>query len=175
MNRVQKEKNVDQMHDKLMKSKVGVIADFTGVDVPSMNRLRKNCRNNKIDLMVVKKTLFKRAYKDTQFEAFADRLDGPTSIALAEEDPVSLSKTLVDFQATNENLKLKAAVFMGRVLGEQEIKQTAMLPSREVMLSMVLSALQSPYRKLVYSLNGIITKFANVLHQIKEKKEKETN
>lgn len=159
------------MNDKLNKAAAGVLTNFTGVDVPSLNKLRKDCREAGIQFMVVKNTLFKRALKDTKFSALEEHLDGPTSIALAEDDPVILSKTLVDFGKENKNFEVGAGLFKEQVLNADQIKQIAILPSRDVLLAQVASCFQAPYRKLVYTLGGIMSKFVNVLSQIQKKKE----
>ncbi len=171
MNRTEKEKLVTDLNSRLKKSQVAVIAGYKGIDVPGMSKLRKSCREANLDFMVVKNTLFKRAIKDTDFSAFDEMIDGPTSIAIAEEDPVTLSKTLVDFSKENKNLVVMGGIFRGSVIGAEKVIEVANLPSREVLLSMVASGLQAPYRGFVCALNGIISKFANVLSQIQKKKE----
>lgn len=173
MNRAEKEKIVGSMHERLKKAGVGIVADYTGINVPNISKLRKDLRQAKIDFFVAKKTLLKLAVKDTDFEEILGFMEGPTSIALGKDDPVALAKALVDFSRIDEHLKIKAGILNGKVIESQEVKKLAMLPSREVLLSILVSAFQSPYRGLVYTLNGILSKFVNVLSQIQKKKEKE--
>ena len=173
MDRTQKEKLSTGIGDRLKRAKAAIISDYTGINVPSIAKLRRDCRKSQIDFMVVKNTLFKRAIKDTKFGELDKYLDGPTSIALSEKDPVMLAKTLIDFAKAEQHLKIKIGVVDGKVIDLSQIKMMSTLPSREIMLSILLSTMKSPHRKLVFVLNGIISKFVNVLSEIKDKKEKQ--
>ena len=175
MNRVEKEKLVSELNGKLKKASAGIISDYSGINVPKITKLRKELRLNKINFFVVKNSIFKRAIKDTDFDCLDNFLDGPTSIALSEKDPVALSKTIMDFAKGEQNLKLKAGVLNGKLLSIDDVKKLSMLPSREILLSMLLSGFKSPHRRLVFVLNGVITKFVNVLSQISKKKEEANN
>jgi large subunit ribosomal protein L10 len=175
VNKTEKAKLSSSIGDKLKNAQAAIVSDFTGINVPSIAKLRRDCRKANIDFMVVKNSLFKRAIKDTQFAEIDKFLDGPTSVALSTKDPVGLAKTLVEFAKTEQNLKLKGGMFDGKIININDIKKISALPSRDVLLAMVLSGMKSPHRKLVFVLNGVISKFVNVMSQIKEKKEKQTS
>lgn len=171
MNRAEKEKIVSFMHEKLKRAQAGIIADYTGINVPSMGKLRRDCRQSKIDFFVVKNSIFKKALKETQFDSLEKYLDGPTSIALSETDPVSVVKTLMNFARSEQNLKVKVGMVNGKIVSSDEVKKIALLPSREILLVMLLSSLKSPHRGVIFVLNGVISKFVRVLSEILKKKE----
>lgn len=85
-------------------------------------------------------------------------LTGPTAIAFSGEDAVAPAKILNDFAKKNDALKLKGAVVEGRVIGVEEVKALAELPSREGLLSMLLSVLQAPMRNFALAVKAVAEK-----------------
>jgi large subunit ribosomal protein L10 len=167
----EKKKIVEELHERLVKSKVVIVTDYKGLNVETMTELRRKLREAQIDYRVVKNTLLIRAAKETGVALIQDQLRGPSAIALSFDDPVAPAKVLMDFSKKNEKLEIKAGVMEDRVLDLDSIKALAALPSREALLSQLLSAMVGVPTGLVRVLNGIPQKLMYALLAIKDQKE----
>lgn len=162
---------VEELHERLAKSKVVIVTDYKGLNVETMTELRRKLREERIDFQVVKNTLLIRAAKETGVALIQDHLKGPSAIALSFDDPVAPAKVLMEFAKKNEKLEIKAGVMEDRVLDLASIKALAALPSREALLSQLLSAMVGVPTGLVRVLNGIPQKLMYALQAIKDQKE----
>jgi len=167
----EKKKIVAELHERLTKSKVVIVTDYKGLNVETMTELRRKLREAQIDYQVVKNTLLKRAAKETGVALIQDELKGPSAIALSFDDPVAPAKVLMEFAKKNEKLEIKAGLMEDRVLDLTSIKALAALPSREALLSQLLSAMVGVPTGLVRVLNGIPQKLMYALQAIKDQKE----
>ncbi len=148
-----------------------VLFDYRGLSVSQMTALRRQTREAGVRLSVVKNTIAERAVEGTVFEELRGRLVGPISIVTTDGDPAAPAKILKDFVKGKSAGEIKGGVLDGRFLETAEVESLADLPSREVLLSMVLSALQAPVAGLPRVLNGVISQFINVVDAIAKKKE----
>jgi len=167
----EKKKIVEELHERLAKSKVVIVTDYKGLNVETMTELRRKLREAQIDYQVVKNTLLIRAAKETGVALIQDHLKGPSAIALSFDDPAAPAKVLMEFAKKNEKLEIKAGVMEDRVLDLASIKALAALPSREALLSQLLSAMVGVPTGLVRVLNGIPQKMMYALQAIKDQKE----
>jgi large subunit ribosomal protein L10 len=167
----EKKKIVEELHERLVKSKVVIVTDYKGLTVETMTELRRKLREAQIDYRVVKNTLLIRAAKETGVALIQDQLKGPSAIALSFDDPVAPAKVLMEFAKKNAKLEIKAGVMEDRVLDLASIKALAALPSREALLSQLLSAMVGVPTGLVSVLNGIPQKLMYALQAIKDQTE----
>jgi large subunit ribosomal protein L10 len=167
----QKQKIVEELNDKFKKSKVLIITDYKGLNVTTLNELRRKLRESDIEYRVVKNTLLARAADDTDVSKIKDSFKGPSAIAMSFEDPVAPAKVLTKFAEENKKLEIKIGVMGDRVLNLNDIKALSSLPAREVLLGRVLSAMNGVSTGLVSALSNIPRKMINVIQAIKEQKE----
>ena len=167
----EKKRIVEDLHEKFSKSKVVILTDYKGLDVDSINDLRKKLRESQIQYQVVKNSLLIRASKDTDVELIKDNFKGPSAIALSFEDPVSPAKVLTKFADENEKLEIKVGVMNGKVLDISAIKALSALPSREVLIGQLLSVMNGVPTGFVRALVDIQRRLLNVIVAIKEQKE----
>ncbi|WP_145410596.1 50S ribosomal protein L10 [Paenibacillus xylanexedens] len=153
-----KQESVDAVTAKLRESATTVVVDYRGLNVAQVTELRKQLREAGIEFTVLKNTLLRRATAAAELTELDSVLTGPTAIAFSGEDAVAPAKILNDFAKKNDALKLKGAVVEGRVIGEQEVKALAELPSREGLLSMLLSVLQAPVRNFALAVKAVADK-----------------
>lgn len=161
---------VEHLHQKLEQVRFNVLADFKGLKVDEMTRLRREVKEAHGELIVVKNTLLKLAATETDSARLDDFFVGPTAVVLGYDDPVNLAKALVGFAKDNPSLKLKAALLRQSVLSERDIVELSRLPSREVLLARLLGTLQGPPTALVNVLSGVIRRFLYTMRAIEEKK-----
>lgn len=167
----EKKRIVEDLHEKFSNSKVVILTDYKGLDVDSINDLRRKLRELQIQYQVVKNSLLIRASKDTDVELIKDSFKGPSAVALSFDDPVSPAKVLTDFASENEMLEIKVGVMNGKVLDISSIKALSSLPTREALLGQLLSAMNGVPTGFVRALVDVQRRFLNVMMAIKEQKE----
>ncbi|GGG10718.1 50S ribosomal protein L10 [Paenibacillus aceti] len=153
-----KQAAVDVVTSKLRESATTVVADYRGLNVAQVTELRKQLREAGVEFQVLKNTLVRRATAAAELTELDEVLTGPTAIAFSVEDAVAPAKILNDFAKKNDALKVKGGVVEGRVVGADQIKALAELPSREGLLSMLLSVLQAPVRNFALAVKAVAEK-----------------
>ncbi len=148
------------------------LTDFSGLTVESMTSLRKKCREQGVQFHVVKNTLLKRAFNSRGITQLDDYLVGNTGVVFSASSEMAPAKILSDFARENEKLKVKAAVVDGRLFDARAIATLATLPSREVLLSQVLSTFIAPMTQFLAAVNAALAipaNMADALHREKSK------
>ncbi|RLQ91773.1 50S ribosomal protein L10 [Falsibacillus albus] len=151
----QKKQIVEEISEKFNSSVSTVIVDYRGLNVAEVTELRKQLREAGIDFKVYKNTMTRRAAEAAELSGLNDALTGPNAIAFSTEDVVAPAKVLNDFAKKHEALEIKAGVIEGNIATAEEIKALAELPSREGLLSMLLSVLQAPMRNFALATKAV--------------------
>lgn len=153
-----KQEAVEVVTAKLRESASTVVADYRGLNVAQVTELRKQLREAGIEFQVLKNTLVRRATAEANLTELDEVLTGPTAIAFSTDDAVAPAKILNSFAKKNDALKIKGGVVEGQVVGVEAIKALAELPSREGLLSMLLSVLQAPVRNFALAVKAVAEK-----------------
>jgi large subunit ribosomal protein L10 len=167
----QKKEIVRGLNEKFSSFAVVILTDYKGLDVAKMSELRRKLREADVEYHVVKNTLLRRAAEGTDVAAIVDQFTGPSAVAISMTDPVAPAKVLSDFAKANEKLEIQAGVMEGKALTPEGIKALSSLPSREVLLSQLLSALNGVPTSLVRLLNAVPQQMLTLLTAIKDQKE----
>ncbi len=150
----EKQQLVSDVATKFRESTTTVVADYRGLSVAQVTELRKQLREAGVEFKVIKNTLTRRATAEAGLSDLDEHLVGPSAIAFST-DVVAPAKVLVNFAKKNEHLKVKAGVVEGKVVDAAQIKALAELPSREGLLSMLLSVLQAPVRNFALAVKAV--------------------
>jgi large subunit ribosomal protein L10 len=149
------------------------LADFTGMSVQAISELRKRCREERVQFLVIKNTLLKRALNARGISELDDFLAGPTGLATSCEDEVTPARVLAGFAKENDQRpRIKAAVLEGKLFDESQVQTLAALPSREVLLQQVLGTLIAPMTQFLGAMNATLrlpAVMADVLAREREK------
>ncbi|MEE9311841.1 MAG: 50S ribosomal protein L10 [Planctomycetota bacterium] len=150
-----------------------VIADARGVNVVDMTELRKQARENNVDLRIVKNSLAKRAFQGTDFECIEGVLAGPSLFGFSMEDPGAAARLFKDFAKTNENFEIKALSISGQLLEKEQLDVLANLPTLEQALGQLVSVMIAPVTKLVRTFNEVPTKVTRVVAAVRDQKQQD--
>ncbi|KEK22606.1 50S ribosomal protein L10 [Bacillus gaemokensis] len=150
-----KQQVVTEIAEKLRDSKSTIVVDYRGLTVSEATELRKNLREAGVEFKVYKNSLTRRAAESVEMAELNEFLTGPNAIAFSNEDVVAPAKVLNDFAKDHEALEIKAGVIEGKLVSLDEVKAIATLPSREGLLSMLLSVLQAPIRNLALATKAV--------------------
>jgi large subunit ribosomal protein L10 len=151
----QKKLVVSEITEKFRSSLSTVVVDYRGLTVSEVTELRKQLREAGIDFKVYKNSLARRASDEAGLEGLSESLVGPNAIAFSTEDVVAPARILNDFAKKHDALEIKAGVIEGTVATLEQVKALAELPSREGLLSMLLSVLQAPIRNLALAAKAV--------------------
>lgn len=152
-----KQQEVDVITTKLRESNCTVVADYRGLNVAQVTQLRKLLREAGIEFQVLKNSLVSRAAANAELTELDAVLTGPTAVAFGK-DVVAPAKIISDFAKKNDALKVKGAIVEGRFVDASQVKALADLPSRDGLLSMLLSVLQAPVRNFALAVKAVAEK-----------------
>jgi len=172
--KAEKAATVADLTARLKASSTAVLADYRGMTVGQMRDLRSKLRGGGIEMVVVKNTLARRAAKAAGYEPLSAELVGPIAMLFALEDVSAPARILNDYIKANRKMVIKAGLLEGQIIKADAVTELADLPSREVLLSRLLGAMQAPLGNLASVLQAPITKFARTLDAVRNQKESQT-
>jgi len=173
LNREDKQRIVDNIHKKFLDAEIVIATDPKGLNVEEMTNLRRQLRELSVEYQVVKNTLLTRASENTGVANIAQYFRGPSAVAISYDDPVAPAKILSKFADDNPKLEVKVGIMGTSVLTVDDLKALSKLPSREELLSKLLSCMNAVPGNFVRTMAAIPAGFVNVLQGIKDKKEGE--
>jgi large subunit ribosomal protein L10 len=159
----EKIETVEDLKTRLAGVKTLVLTEYRGLSVQQLSDLRKQLRGVSAEYKVVKNRLARIAVKTSDAGTVEGHLKGPTGLILSREDPVAVAKVLHTFARTNQALVIKAGYVEGRLLAADGLKALSDLPSREVLRSQLVGAVQGPLAQLVGLLTAAQRELAFVL------------
>ena len=169
--REQKQKNLEALAQQFQAASAGMLVGFTKLTVAKDQELRRRLAEAGASYSVVKNTLARKAAEGTPFEGAAEHFKGVTALALAEGDPVQLSKAISKFVKDNpEVFSFKAGVVEGRVVALGDVEAIATLPSKEELIAKVLFLINAQAQRLVTVISAVPRNLAIVVKQIGEQK-----
>ncbi len=157
LNRSEKEAVITDVTSLAAKAQTLVMAEYRGITVADMTKLRSAARSNGVTLSVLKNTLARRAVAGSAFEVVADQMTGPLIYGFSV-DAVAAAKVVAEFSKTNDKLVIRGGAFGGKVLDVNGVKQLASIPSKEVLLSQLLGLMQSPISRTARVLAALADK-----------------
>ena len=154
LNRSEKEAVISDVTGLAAKAQTLVLAEYRGITVADMTKLRSTARSNGVSLSVLKNTLARRAVAGSAFDVVADQMTGPLIYGFSV-DAVAAAKVVADFAKTNDKLVIRGGAFAGKALDVNGVKQLASIPSKEVLLAQLLGLMQSPISRTARVLAAV--------------------
>jgi large subunit ribosomal protein L10 len=173
MARAEKAQKVESLNSIFNEARSVVLNDFTGLNVEKISELRKLCRQNGIEYLVVKNTLARRSLKGTPAEDLENHFEGPTALAIGRESENVSARIIAEFAKEHEAPKFKAGLVDGKVIDATEVLALSRLPSRQELLSKALAGIMSPGNGLVSVLQGPLRNMLYAINAIIDKKQSE--
>ena len=157
LNRNEKAAVVTDVAAQVARSQTLALAEYRGLTVEHMNKLRVDARAKGVYLHVLKNSLARRAVAGTPFECAAEAMTGPLIYGFSE-DAVAAAKVIADFAKVNDKLVVKAGAYAGKVLDANGVKALAAIPTKEVLLAQLLGLMQSPISRLARVIAAVSEK-----------------
>ena len=157
LNRSEKEAVIKDVTDLAGKAQTLVMAEYRGITVADMTKLRNEARSSGVALSVLKNTLARRAVAGSSFEVAGDQMTGPLIYGFSE-DAVAAARVVADFAKTNDKLVIRGGVYGGKALDANGVKELASIPSKEVLLAQLCGLLMSPISRTAVVLGALAAK-----------------
>ncbi len=157
LNRSEKEAVITEVTSLATQAQTLVMAEYRGITVADMTKLRSQARSQGVSLSVLKNTLARRAVAGSRFEVVADQMTGPLIYGFSV-DAVAAAKVVADFAKTNDKLVIRGGATSGKALDVNGVKQLASIPSKEVLLSQLCGLLMSPVSRTAVVLCALAAK-----------------
>lgn len=175
MNRSQKEAFVSKFEEGVQKAQAFAVMSFSNLTVEQMTSFRLSLRKKDVQVKVVKNTLAKRVFQNTQFAEITKQFTGPTLVAYSSGDPVVTAKAIWEWaEKENFNVKVKTGAALGQVMSDQQLKALSKLPGKNELFVGFLWALKSGPTKFLYALQDSPRRLGYALNALKEKKATES-
>jgi large subunit ribosomal protein L10 len=175
LNRDDKLAVVSELNESFNRAKFAVVADYCGLKVSELQKIRIELKNCDSEIRVAKNTLLKRAVTDTGNAALIDDFSGTTAVVLGYADPVSPAKVVAKFADDHSKFIIRSAALDGEKIGVDELIALSKLPTKEVLLGQLLSTWNNVPTGLVQVLTGVPRTFVYALQAIKDQKEATNN
>ncbi len=157
LNRSEKQAVVEEVTGLAAQAQTLVMAEYRGITVADMTKLRSDAREQGVNLSVLKNTLARRAVSGSAFEVVADQMTGPLIYGFSV-DAVAAAKVVADFAKTNDKLVIRAGAYGGKALDVNGVKQLASIPTKEVLLAQLCGLLMSPISRTAVVLGALAAK-----------------
>ena len=171
MARPEKEAAVQEIVDIIGEAKGVFLTDYKGLSVEEISEFRAKCREADVSYMVVKNTLARLASRKVGYDDLVEHLKGPSAIAFSYEDPSAPARVIKEFNKKNDKPEIKVSIFEGNFYGPDKMAEIAALPSREELLTKMVSGFNAPIQGLVGSLGGILSQLVRTLDAVRLSKE----
>ena len=167
-----KQQTIEELNDVFGRAKSAILAHYHGISAADMTVLRSHMRERAVDFRVIKNTLAKKAVKGTPLEVLESELKGPVSLLVSFDDVVAPAKALSDYakSGVEKSPDVVAGVIEGQQVTKEQIKALADLPSKEVLLSQMLSVMNGPTTNFVGVFSALLRKLVGTLDAIKDQK-----
>ena len=164
LTRAQKEEQVAELREKFGRATCVYVADYRGIDVDSVNKLRRRIRTEgEYEYRVTKNAVLRLAAADSDVAGIVEHFTGPTAVAMSYGDPAGLAKIVNDFAKDHEAFEVKGGVLEGEVVTSQEIATLATLPSLDELRGTLIGLIQAPASKLARLLNEPAAQLARLM------------
>lgn len=157
--------------DQFRRMKGAAFVSVSGFTMQQADALRAKAQENNVEVFIAKKTLLTLGAQEAGIQGVVpEALQGSILTAVSYGDEVSAAKVLKAFLKEHEVGALLAGVLEGAMIGKDDVKRLADLPSKEQLLGQLVGTLQAPVSGFVRTLSGNIRGLVTVLGAIQEKK-----
>jgi len=169
MNRQDKAAMVEEVSALVAKAQTIVVAEYRGLTVDAVTKLRKEARAQGVQLRVLKNTLARRAMGGTPFSGLTDRLVGPLVYGFSA-DPVAAAKVLAGFAKGNDKLVVKGGAMANYLMDAKGVVSLATMPSRDELLAKLMATMNAPIGQFVRTLNEVPARLVRTLAAVRDAK-----
>jgi len=144
--------------------------NYSGISASKLSELRTSLKQLGARLIIYKNTICRRTLGKLKLNEMCEFINGPVGLIFVGEDPVAVSKILVNFKKQTEKLSFLGGFWQAKILSQERLKELSLLPPKIILQAKCVSLIKSPITNFVMVLNATLLKFLLVLKAINEKK-----
>jgi large subunit ribosomal protein L10 len=171
LNLEQKKVVVAEVREVAQSALSAVAAEYRGLKVAALTKLRVEARKKGVDVRVVRNTLARRALEGTAFECMREGLVGPLLLAFSHDDPGAVARVIGDFAKDNDKLVVKVVALSGKLLSPADLGRMAKLPTREQAIALLMSVLKAPVQQLVRTIAEPHARLVRTVAAVRDQKQ----
>ncbi|MBN2885161.1 MAG: 50S ribosomal protein L10 [Chromatiaceae bacterium] len=171
LNFAQKEAIVAEVAEVAKNAYSAIGAEYRGLTVEQLTKLRVEARKAGVYVRVVKNTLARRALEDTDFACMRDGLTGPLILAFSQEDPGAAARVAEAFAKEHDKFQVRVIALGGKLLDPSELGNLAKMPTYDQAISMLMATMKAPVQKLAATINEVPGKLVRTIAAIRDAKE----
>lgn len=168
--RPEKTAMIAEVSERIDNAHYMIIADYTGMDMPTTSALKDSLRESGAQFSVVKNRILSRVADDE----LQDFLQGQSAMIYGDGDVVEIAKVIRSFTKENQKPLIRGGVVEGKAVSAKEVDQLAKIPAKQTLQAMLVGTLQAPKAQLVGVMNNKLSSLVYVLNAVQNKKEQES-
>jgi len=157
---------VEELVSKLNKKNNIILTNYSGIKVSEINSLRKKLQEENIDYKVIKNNLFKKAWENVSSVNIDEHLKGPIAIAFTNDDLSTAAKILKSFKKEQNNFQYSIGIMKDIIYNNTEINKISEIPSKDVLISQIMSLINSGANNLALIINQTIATLARGINEV---------
>ncbi len=143
-----------------------IFTDYKGLTVKEISGLRETLSEKGISYKVIKNRLACLALKESELKGLDHFFTGPTAIAFFKDDPTIPAKILLKCSKEYDCLNIKGGFIDELVFSTEQVREIALIPSRDQLLMQLMGQLQSPISNFTYCIRTILARFVYVIQAV---------
>lgn len=147
-----------------------IFASYRGMTVEQLFTLRRQLRKEGAEFKVVKNNFAKIVFRNRKADGVDGYLVGPTAVVIPRQESGPVAKILLEYAKEVPTLEVKGGYIAGGVYDAKQLEAYSKLPTKNELISMLMSTMNAPAQNMVYALNGVATKLVRTLVAYQEKK-----
>lgn len=145
MDRTQKAQVLGEIKEAFANVASVVIADYRGIRVPVVTKMREDFRTAGCHYRVLKNSLVKIAIKGSKMEPLSALMVGTTAVIWSNEIPQSPAKIALKWAKDEPKFVIKGGFYEGQLLDPAGVDALARMPGKnEIRASMLMTFLAAP-------------------------------
>jgi len=173
MDKAAKQDTIVKLTERFNQATNFYLADTSNLTVEDVNKLRRLCHKQGVQMHVAKNTLIRKALEATgkQYDGIIEALHGPTSIMFSETGSIP-AKVIKEFRKTREKPVLKAAYIDSAIfIGDKSVDELARLKTKQELVGEIIGLLQSPAKNVISALLSGKDKLGGIIKTLEDRKQ----
>ena len=171
ISKARKEELLAQYGELINDSKAVFLAEYGGLNVKTLETLRRDVREAEGAFSVTKNTLLRNALENAGEPVPELLLKGQTGASFAMGEAPTLAKALVDFAKEQENFAIKGGIFEGQLLSTEDVEALAKMPSLDQLRGQLAGLVSAPARDLASVVASGVRQVVNVIDAYSKKED----
>lgn len=158
--KLQKEKDLQELTDKLKGAKAVVLTAYRGTTVKDMDRFRSSLRKEKVFSKVYKIPLIKKAMEANGIAAATVDYKQPVILSISEDEESTPARIIQNLAKDIKTLSILEGILGKEIMSKAQVEALGSLPSKDQLRAQFMSVLNGPMAAFARAINALAEKMA---------------